>query len=95
MRERLSRPRVRINRFQITQSIFNIVPIGLRDGKPLVLPHEEKEEVLLQFHQGGFAGGRLNDIRNLLHFIRVVVVAAVARPVGLVTGSGGGEEERA
>jgi hypothetical protein len=92
LRERLSRPRVRVDRFQVTQGVFNILPIRLRDGKPLVLPNEEEEKALLEFHQGGFAGGGLDNIRDLLDFIRIVVVAAVARPVGLVAGSGKEEE---
>jgi len=90
--EGLSRTRIRIDCFQITQSILNVFAIGFQDGKALILPDEEKEKVLLQFHQSGFAGGGMDNVGGLFDFICVVVVAAVARPVGLVAGSGGKEE---
>ena len=92
MGEGLSRTRIWVDCLHITQGILNVFAIGFRDGKALVLPDEEKEKVLLQFHQSGFAGGGIDNVGGLFDFICVVVVAAIARPVGLVAGSGGKEE---
>lgn len=89
--EGLGGARVGIDCLQVTQRILYILSVGLRYGEPFILPDEEEEEVLLEFHQSGFTGGGVHHVGNLLDFICVVVVAAVTWPIRLVTG--GGEEE--